>query len=128
MNIQKILGETIAGAIAALHFLGSYFGGLLLLTFRPRKFVTRFLSVTNGRRRLRASSLFLFTTILILELSVGILDRIMDATNIHGCRCGSASTIGNYFGTVLGGSAAPHHSASNCLDGDWLDFITTIRN
>lgn len=80
IDLQKILNETIDGVIASVRFLVRYFQEVLLVAFRPRKFADGFLTIPEGRRRSSGATLFLFTTILILEVCVGVADRVIDAS------------------------------------------------
>jgi len=77
MDLQRILNETVDGVMATVRFLGRYFQELLLLAFRPRKSAGRFLTIPEGRRRFAGATLFLFTTILILEVCLGVPARIL---------------------------------------------------
>jgi len=78
MDLQKTAGDTIDGIVSTIKFLGVYFRDSLLLVFRPSRFALAFNENEEGRQR--NSYISLFTTTLILEVALGICDRLLDAS------------------------------------------------
>ena len=78
MDLQKTAGETVDGIHSSVKFVGAYVRDSALLVFRPSIFAKRFAESSDGRQR--NAYLYLFTTALILEVILGVCDRLLDAS------------------------------------------------
>src|ERR1019366_1039287 len=79
MDLQKIINETLAGINATVRFLGEFGSTIFKLTFRPRVFIDSFAASAGRDHRQKTAAAFLFTLLLLVELSVGIFERVRDA-------------------------------------------------
>lgn len=78
MDLQKTAGDTVDGIVSTIKFIGVYFRDSMLVVFRPSKFAAGFNENKDSRQR--NAYIFLFTTTLLLEVALGICDRLIDAS------------------------------------------------
>jgi hypothetical protein len=78
MDLQKLASDTADGVVTTLKFLRAYCRDSIRVLFRPSSFVRQF--TANRDNRQRDSYLFLFTMILLLEVSLSVCNRVLDAS------------------------------------------------
>jgi hypothetical protein len=78
MDLQKTAGETVDGIHSSIKFVGAYVRDSALLVFRPSLFARRFSENSDARHH--KAYLFLFTSTLLLEVLLGVCDRLLDAS------------------------------------------------
>jgi hypothetical protein len=77
MELQKLVSDTVDGILATLKFLRAYGRDSIRVLFRPSSFVRQFTASRDNRPR--DSYLFLFVTTLLLEVSLSVCNRVLDA-------------------------------------------------